>query len=106
MFGNINRIGASREHKTTREEAVRKVGLHLDRLTKRYSDRANISNSGWNDGQLVTNIEFKSQETELQCLVDDANIDVKLRIPLLAVPFRGKIEDRLEIELNKILAIK
>lgn len=73
-------------------------------LAKRLEEKFGIR-WHWNGDNLAFNApQGAAKGTSGTISVDDANIRVQVELPLLLRAFRGKVESRVNDELDKILA--
>jgi hypothetical protein len=93
-------------HKLGREEAKRRIGNNVHKLTDHLPGGASHVTSNWAGDQLNLDIHAMGQQVAAQLLVEEAKVRVKVMLPGLLSFFAGPIEAALSAKGKVLLEDK
>jgi hypothetical protein len=93
-------------HKLGREEAKRRIGNNVHKLTDHLPRGASHVTSNWAGDQLNLDIHAMGQQVAAQLLVEEAKVRVKVMLPGLLSFFAGPIEAALSAKGKVLLEDK
>jgi hypothetical protein len=78
----------------------------IDRLLARTSLRGEISNVNWSWNGYLASVSFTMYGTSFHAnlSVAENTVTISAQLPLLALPFKGRIESTIGVELDQTLA--
>jgi putative polyhydroxyalkanoic acid system protein len=91
-------------HSLTPEEALARLKTFFEKLKARHSDKISNLEESWQDNQL--NYAFSTYGFHIKgdLSVEPGEVKVSGTIPFAAMMFKGKIEQSVREELEKLLA--
>jgi hypothetical protein len=93
-------------HKLGREEAKRRIGNNVHKLTEHLPGGASHVTSNWAGDQLNLDIHAMGQQVAAQLLVEEAKVRVKVMLPGMLSFFAGPIEAALSAKGKVLLEDK
>ena len=93
-------------HKLGREEAKRRIGNNVHKLTDHLPGGASHVTSNWAGDQLNLDIHAMGQQVAAQLLVEEAKVRVKVMLPGMLSFFAGPIEAALSAKGKVLLEDK
>jgi hypothetical protein len=93
-------------HKLGREEAKRRIGNNVHKLTDHLPGGASHVTSNWAGDQLNLDIHAMGQQVAAQLLVEEAKVRVKVMLPGMLSFFAGPIEAALSAQGKVLLEDK
>jgi hypothetical protein len=91
-------------HGLGQEEATSRLKDFVERATKRFGDQISAMDGSWTDSVLNFSLTAMGMTIKGTLTVDDSNARVSGQLPLMAMPFRGKIEQSIAAEIQQELA--
>lgn len=88
------------EHKTTRENARKKVDQRLDQLLSQFGAHADEIQHEWHGDTLRFKGKARGLAMEGTVEITDAAIIIDGKLPLIAKPFEGRIRQAVEREAD------
>lgn len=91
-------------HKLGQEQAIERLKLFLDKVQEKYKDQVSNLEGEWTDH--VLNFSFSTFGFSIKGTIEALEEAVKLEgsLPFAAIAFRGKIEQSIREQLEKVLA--
>jgi len=93
-------------HKLGREEAKRRIGNNVHKLTDHLPGGASHVTSNWAGDQLNLDIHAMGQQVAAQLMVEEAKVRVKVMLPGMLSFFAGPIEAALSAKGKVLLEDK
>jgi hypothetical protein len=90
-------------HSLGREAALACVQTFLDQVRHNYGDDVSDVRGDWNDNRLDFGFAARGLGVRGMLLVEDNAVQVTGPLPLAAMFFRGRIEQQIRQELEKLL---
>ena len=97
------RLTMETSHALGQEEAVRRLKKKLSALTDIYQSRVNDLQKEWNGNRFSFGFKAAGMKVAGALTVEDAEVKLDAKLPLAAMIFKGKIEERVREELGKLL---
>ena len=91
------------DHGMTREKAREKVEQELKRLETRYGNRISDFDSSWSGDRLHFSFKASGLKGSGTLEVTERELVVEGKLPLMALPFEGKIRTAIEKEAKAML---
>jgi hypothetical protein len=91
-------------HNLGREAALLRVQQFLDQVRHNYGDDVSDVRGQWNDNQLDFGFAARGLAVRGMLVVEEQAVQVTGPLPLAAMFFRGRIEQQIRQELEKLLA--
>ncbi len=91
-------------HSLGLEEATRRLKAEFNKVRDQFGDRVSDLEEQWNGNEL--RFGFTTYGVRVRGTVTTGESDVRIaaNLPLVALPLKGKIEQRVRQELGRILA--
>jgi hypothetical protein len=100
------KIKASVPHELTQDEALRRIKTRTAKIKAQYSGMVSDLSENW-DGYIgAFSGSARGFSVSGNLTVDPSVVTVKIALPLVALPLKGKIEARIRSELTTLLAKK
>lgn len=96
-------FGTSIPHNLGRERATELLRSFLDQVTAKYGDQLSEMRGDWTDEGLTFGFKTMGMPISGNLVVQDDQVEVKGNLPLAASFFRGRIEESIRGELQKLL---
>ncbi|MEX2173102.1 MAG: polyhydroxyalkanoic acid system family protein [Pirellulaceae bacterium] len=97
-------LNVSVPHGLGREAALTRVRSFLDGVQRDYAGEVSDVRGQWNENQLDFGFAARGFPIQGSLVVDDGAVHVSGPLPFAALLFRGKIEQTIRSELEKLLA--
>ena len=91
-------------HNLGRDEARRRLQDVIGQIRRDYSDQVSDVQESWDDNVLTFALKAYGFKVSGTLTVDDDRAVVEGQLPLLALPFRGQVQDFLAAEMTRSLA--
>ncbi len=91
-------------HTLGREAALVRVRQFLDQVRQDYGDDVSDVRGQWNENQLEFGFAARGLAVRGTLVVEEQQVQVTGPLPLAAMFFRGRIEQQIRQELEKLLA--
>jgi putative polyhydroxyalkanoate system protein len=91
-------------HKLDQAEARRRVESFLDNVRREYADDISDVSGAWQGDDLAFSFKAKGLPIKGSLAVASDAVNVTGPLPMLAAMFRGRIEQTIRKELEKLLA--
>ena len=92
------------EHQLGQDEATRRLKDLFEQVRQQYGDFVTRLESSWTNNVLTFLLVTYGFEIKGNLTVDDQCVRLSGRLPLAALPFRGKIEQSIVSELRRRLS--
>ena len=91
-------------HQLGQEQSIERLKLFLEKVQEKYKDQLSNLEGQWTDH--VLNFSFSTFGFSIKGSIEALEEEVKLvgSLPFAAVAFRGKIEQSIKEQLEKVLA--
>jgi putative polyhydroxyalkanoate system protein len=96
-------ISVDLPHKLGRDEARRRIANNVHKLTDHIPGGAAHSHSSWAGDELTLNISAMGQSVEARILVEEAQVRVRVMLPMLLGMFAQPIEAMLRKKGGDVL---
>jgi putative polyhydroxyalkanoate system protein len=98
------KFSVNASHQLGEEQAVERLKGFLEKVKDRYQSQVSNIQETWNGNQL--DFQFTSYGFNIKGLLTAADDDVKIDgdLPFAAMMFKGRIEQTIRDELNRLLA--
>jgi hypothetical protein len=90
-------------HTLGRDAALARVQQFLDQVRQNYGNDVSDVRGDWNDNRLEFGFAARGLAVRGTLLVEDHAVHVSGPLPLAAMFFRGRIEQQIRQELEKLL---
>ncbi len=91
-------------HSLGKQPATERLMRFIDRVRQQYADQVSDVEGQWRDHIMTFSITTYGFTISGTLTVSDDRVDVQGRLPLAALPFRGKIEQAIGAELQRELS--
>jgi hypothetical protein len=100
------KINTSVPHQLTQEEALSRIQGRIARIKAQYSGMVSDLAEDWDGYSGTFSGSARGFSVSGNLTVDPSVVTVKIALPLVALPLKGKIEARIRSELTTLLAKK
>jgi hypothetical protein len=91
-------------HHLAQEEALRRIKALLTQVKSQYSDMISDLHEVWEDNIGTFSFRAKGFQVSGVLAVADSRVELAGKIPIMALPFRGMIEDTIRERAETLLA--
>jgi hypothetical protein len=91
-------------HQLGKEKAAERLKTFLDQVAEHYKDQVSHLDGQWNDNRLTFELTTYGFNISGAVTVEEEVVVLEGRLPLAALPFRGKIEQTIASELERELS--
>ncbi|WP_153559262.1 polyhydroxyalkanoic acid system family protein [Roseimaritima sediminicola] len=91
-------------HGLSADEAKQRVDALMQTIDKKYPGMVNNLTSQWNDNRLSLAFTVYGFDIKSDLVVEDQRVDIDGKIPLAALPFKGKVQETISTKLQELLA--
>jgi hypothetical protein len=91
-------------HALGKEEATKRLKGFVERARERFGAQVSAMDGSWTDSVLTFSITTMGLSIKGKMTVNDSSTRVEGKLPLAAMPFRGKIEKSIAEEIEQELA--
>lgn len=89
-------------HGMTPDKARKKIESLLDRLQKRHADQLEVTDRSWSGNTLHFGFKARGIPAKGTISIEDSDVVIDGKVPLLARPFEGKIARAVEKEASSL----
>ena len=90
-------------HTLGREAAIEKLDTLMQRVADMYRDQVKDIKQDWEGNTLLFSFRTLGMTISGQTVVDDDQVAVNGKLPIAAMMFKGKIENDIRTQLEKLL---
>lgn len=90
-------------HALTTEEAKYRVTRAMESVGAQYAGTVDQLSSCWDDNLLTVGFTIYGMNIQSNLQVHEQHVAIDAKIPLIAVPLKGKIEQTLNEQLGRLL---
>ena len=98
-------LSISTPHGLTKEEATERLKTFFDKLKERHQDKVSNLEEQWNDNRLDYSFSTYGFNIKGDLTVEPGEVKVNGSLPFAAMMFKGKIEQTVREELEKMLGL-
>ncbi len=91
-------------HSLGQAEATSRLKGFVERAGERFGDQVSAMDGSWTDSVLSFSLTVMGMTIKGTLAVDDSSARVNGQLPLMAMPFRGKIENSIAAEIKQELS--
>ena len=96
-------FGTEVPHRLGQEETTNRLKVFLERVRQRYKDQVSNLQGEWINNQLAFSFTTYGFAIQGTLWVESDLVKLKGNLPLAAVAFRGKIEQSIRSEIEKVV---
>ena len=96
-------FGTSIPHNLGQQQATEKLQHFLEQVRERYADQLSEMRGDWTEERLEFAFKTMGMAVEGTLIVEEVAVHVNGKLPLAAALFRGRIEQTIRAELEKLL---
>jgi len=96
-------FGTSVTHNLGQQKATEKLQHFLEQVRERYADQLSDMRGDWSEQGLEFAFKTMGMAVQGNLTVEDGAVHVNGKLPLAAALFRGRIEQTIRTELEKLL---
>lgn len=95
-----------KSHSLGKNEALKRVEITFEQYRKKYKDKISNFQQSWNSSCDELRFSFSTYGFDVsgKIMVNDFSVQLEGKIPLVAIPFKGRITSEIQTELDKIFA--
>ena len=97
-------LSLTHSHSLGKQEALDRLQRFLARVKERHQDKVSNLQETWNDNQMTYSFSAYGFSVKGDMVVEDDQVKVNGQLPIAAMMFKGKIEQTIKDELNRVLA--
>ena len=97
-------VSFSVPHQLGQAEAVRRMQEKADEVKKSFGNDVSNAFDRWNGNQLDFGFTSMGMNVKGNMAVEEADVKVRVELPMVAMMFKGMVEKRVREELGKLLA--
>ena len=90
-------------HHLPEKEAINRIKNLLHKLRKEFSDKISSIREEWEGNLAKFSFSIKGISISGKLTVNSSQVHLEGKLPLLAIPFKGKIENTIREEATKLL---
>lgn len=93
-----------KSHSLGKNEASRRAEIAFEQYKKKYKDKISNFQQSWNSSHEELEFSFLIYGFDVsgKIIVNDFSAQLEGKIPLMAIPFKGRIASEIQAELDKI----
>jgi len=92
------------KHKLSKDEALNRIEKLLEDIKSQFNDQISDLQEKWNGNEGKFSFKIKSFSVSGKLIVSEFDVQMEAKFPLVAIPFKGKIEAKLRERTEQILS--
>lgn len=97
-------VSLSQPHALGKDEALNRLKTFLAKVKERHQDKVSNLQEDWQDNKLAYSFSTYGFNIKGDVVVDEGEVRLNSQLPMAAMMFKGKIEQTIRDELNRVLA--
>ena len=97
------RLNITITHQLPEKDAINRIKNLLPKLRKQFSDKISSIREEWEGNSAKFSFSIKGFSISGKLIINSSQVHLEGKLPLLAKPFKGKIENTIREEAKKLL---
>jgi putative polyhydroxyalkanoate system protein len=98
------KLSVSVPHNLTQQEATQRLQNRLQELQQQHGDRVQGLESQWDENRLKCSFSTMGVNVRAEITVEPSQVTIDTELPMIALMFKGLIEQQIRNELGQALA--